>query len=56
MVGDDIEGDVGGGLGAGIASVLVRTGKYRPEAVAAAGIEPTALVDSIAERPPRLDL
>jgi HAD superfamily hydrolase (TIGR01458 family) len=51
MVGDDVEGDVGGGLGAGIASVLVRTGKYRADAVAASGIEPTATIDSIADLP-----
>lgn len=51
MVGDDVEGDVGGGLGAGIASVLVRTGKYRADAVAASGVEPTATVDSIADLP-----
>lgn len=51
MVGDDVEGDVGGGLDAGIASVLVRTGKYSEEAVAAAGITPTATVDSIADLP-----
>ena len=29
MVGDDIESDIGGALGAGLAGVLVRTGKYR---------------------------
>jgi HAD superfamily hydrolase (TIGR01458 family) len=51
MVGDDVEGDVGGGLGAGIASVLVRTGKYREDAVARSGIEPTATIDSFAELP-----
>lgn len=51
MVGDDVEGDVGGGLGAGIPSVLVRTGKYRPGAAAAAGVEPTTTVDSIADLP-----
>jgi HAD superfamily hydrolase (TIGR01458 family) len=51
MVGDDIEGDVGGGLEAGIASILVRTGKYRKDAVAASGIVPTATVDSIADVP-----
>jgi len=51
MVGDDVEGDVGGGLDAGIASVLVRTGKYSEAAVAAAGISPTAIVDSIADLP-----
>ena len=51
MVGDDIEGDVGGGLGAGIASVLVRTGKYEAEKVAESGIEPTATIDSINDLP-----
>ncbi|MEZ5076661.1 MAG: TIGR01458 family HAD-type hydrolase [Solirubrobacterales bacterium] len=56
MVGDDVEGDVGGGLGAGIASVLVRTGKYDEGAVARAAIEPTATVDSIAGVPALLGL
>lgn len=51
MVGDDIEADVGGGLAAGIPSVLVRTGKYREELVAASGIEPTATIDSIVDLP-----
>lgn len=51
MVGDDVEGDVGGGLDAGIASVLVRTGKYSESAVAAAGVSPTATIDSIADLP-----
>jgi len=51
MVGDDVEGDVGGGLGAGIASVLVRTGKYDEDAVSRSGIEPTATIDSVAELP-----
>ena len=51
MVGDDIEGDVGGGLAADIASVLVRTGKFRADAVAASGVSPTATVDSIADLP-----
>jgi HAD superfamily hydrolase (TIGR01458 family) len=51
MVGDDIEGDIVGGLGAGIASVLVRTGKYREDAVAASGVVPSATVDSIADVP-----
>ena len=51
MVGDDVESDVGGALRAGLAGVLVRTGKHRPEAVAASGVEPTATVDSIADVP-----
>ena len=51
MVGDDVETDVGGALAAGLAGILVRTGKYRTDAVAAAGIHPTAIVDSIADVP-----
>ena len=30
MIGDDVEGDVGGALDAGLAGVLVRTGKFKP--------------------------
>ena len=51
MVGDDIESDIGGALRSGLAGVLVRTGKYRADAVAASGIKPTASVDSIADVP-----
>ena len=51
MVGDDIESDIGGALRAGLAGVLVRTGKYREEAVRAAGIEPTATVATVAAVP-----
>jgi HAD superfamily hydrolase (TIGR01458 family) len=56
MVGDDIETDVGGALGAGLAGILVRTGKYRPDAAASSGVEPTATVDSIADVPELLGL
>lgn len=51
MVGDDVESDIGGAQRAGLAGVLVRTGKYREAAVRASGIEPTATVDSIAALP-----
>ena len=51
MVGDDVETDVGGALRAGLAAILVRTGKYRDDAVRASGIEPTATVGSIADVP-----
>ena len=54
MVGDDVETDVGGALDAGLAGILVRTGKYREDAVRASGVEPTATVDSIADVPPLL--
>jgi HAD superfamily hydrolase (TIGR01458 family) len=56
MVGDDIETDVGGAIGAGLAGVLVRTGKFRAEAVASSVIEPTATVESIADVPKLLGL
>lgn len=51
MVGDDVEADVGGAIEAGLAGVLVRTGKYREDLVADSGVEPTATVDSIADLP-----
>ena len=51
MVGDDVETDIGGALDAGIAAVLVRTGKYREDFVRDSGIEPTATIDSVAELP-----
>ena len=51
MVGDDIESDIGGALAAGLTGVLVRTGKYRGEAVSASEVEPTATIDSIAALP-----
>jgi HAD superfamily hydrolase (TIGR01458 family) len=55
MVGDDIETDIGGALGAGLRAVLVRTGKFRADVVEASGIEPTAVVDSIADVPALLE-
>jgi HAD superfamily hydrolase (TIGR01458 family) len=51
MVGDDVEADVGGALAAGLRAVLVRTGKYREDALAASGVTPTEIVDSIADVP-----
>jgi HAD superfamily hydrolase (TIGR01458 family) len=51
MVGDDVEADVGGAIEAGLAGILVRTGKYRDDLVRESGIEPTATVESIAGVP-----
>jgi HAD superfamily hydrolase (TIGR01458 family) len=51
IVGDDVETDVGGGMNAGLAGILVRTGKYREDFVRESGVEPTATVDSIADVP-----
>jgi HAD superfamily hydrolase (TIGR01458 family) len=55
MVGDDVETDVGGALAAGLAAILVRTGKFREDAVSASGVEPGAIVDSIADVPDLLE-
>jgi HAD superfamily hydrolase (TIGR01458 family) len=54
MVGDDIESDIGGALHAGLDAILVRTGKYREDRVRASRIQPTRVVDSIADVPPLL--
>jgi HAD superfamily hydrolase (TIGR01458 family) len=51
MVGDDVEADVGGAMDAGLAGILVRTGKYREDMVKESGIDPTATVHSIADVP-----
>jgi HAD superfamily hydrolase (TIGR01458 family) len=51
MVGDDVEADIGGAMDAGLAGILVRTGKYREELVRDSRIEPTATVDSIVDVP-----
>jgi HAD superfamily hydrolase (TIGR01458 family) len=51
MVGDDIESDIGGGLRAGLTTILVRTGKYREDRVRESGIQPTVTVGSIADVP-----
>jgi HAD superfamily hydrolase (TIGR01458 family) len=50
MVGDDLEADVGGAMAAGLPGVLVRTGKYRQDALQAR-VTPTAIVDSVKDVP-----
>jgi HAD superfamily hydrolase (TIGR01458 family) len=55
MVGDDVESDVGGAQRSGLAGILVRTGKYRADALAASGVRPFAIVDSIAAVPSLLE-
>lgn len=51
MVGDDVEADVGGAIAAGLRGILVRTGKYRSDALQASTVTPTAIVDSIRDVP-----
>ena len=51
MVGDDLWGDVEGAQRAGLTAWMVRTGKFRPDVVAASGITPDRILDSVAELP-----
>ena len=48
MIGDDIITDIGGAQNAGMRSILVRTGKFREEALKNTMIKPTHIIDSIA--------
>jgi len=51
MVGDDVEADVGGAAACGLRTVLVRTGKFREEALDESRVSPDGIVDSIADLP-----
>jgi HAD superfamily hydrolase (TIGR01458 family) len=51
MIGDDIYTDIAGAQISGIRGILVRTGKYREEAVREAAIKPMNTIDSIAGLP-----
>jgi ribonucleotide monophosphatase NagD (HAD superfamily) len=56
MVGDDIAGDVLAAQDVGIGGVLVRTGKFRDDALKLAAGAPDHVVDSIAVVPGLLGL
>jgi HAD superfamily hydrolase (TIGR01458 family) len=51
MVGDDVESDVLAAQRAGVTGVLVRTGKFQPEALRAAEGRPDHVIDSFADLP-----
>ena len=55
MVGDDIEADIAGAQAHGMKTILVRTGKFRPDAVERGRIRPDAIVSSIAHVPDWLE-
>ena len=55
MVGDDLESDIVGAQGVGMRTVLVRTGKFRPDAVESARRRPDGIVSSIAQLPEWLE-
>ena len=49
MIGDDVVTDTGGAMKAGMKGILVKTGKFRQEALAGADPGPTRVIGSIAE-------
>lgn len=51
MIGDDLDADIRGARSAGLVSVAVRTGKYRPEAEEVTQQSADAVLSSIAELP-----
>jgi HAD superfamily hydrolase (TIGR01458 family) len=51
MIGDDVMTDIGGAISCGLSGILVKTGKYRDEALAAAPQKPSAVLSSIADLP-----
>jgi len=55
MVGDDIEGDVAGAQRHGMRTVLVRTGKFRPDDLEHVSTVPDGIVSSIAQLPEWLE-
>lgn len=55
LVGDDIESDVRGGQSFGMRTVLVRTGKFRPESLEGTAVVPEAVLSSIESFPEWLE-
>jgi len=51
MVGDDIEADIAGAQPFGLKTALVRTGKFRPDAVERSTATPDAVLSSVADLP-----
>lgn len=55
MGGDDIATDIGGAQAAGLGTLLVLTGKYRPDTLAASPVVPDRVLGSIADLPALLE-
>jgi len=55
MVGDDVEADIAGAQAHGMRTILVRTGKFRPDVVEATRIRPDGIISSIAQLPDWLE-
>jgi HAD superfamily hydrolase (TIGR01458 family) len=55
MVGDDIEADIRGAQAFGMKTVLVRTGKFRPDDLESSGVVPDMVASSVAVLPEWLE-
>jgi HAD superfamily hydrolase (TIGR01458 family) len=55
MVGDDLESDIQGAQGIGMRTVLVRTGKFRPDTVERSRVQPEGIVSSLGHLPDWLE-
>jgi len=55
MVGDDLETDILGAHKQGMKTILVRTGKFRPDEVERSRVQPDGIVSSIAQLPDWLE-
>jgi HAD superfamily hydrolase (TIGR01458 family) len=55
MIGDDLESDCLGAHRHGMKTILVRTGKFRPDEVERSQVQPDAIVSSIAQLPDWLE-
>ena len=56
MIGDDVDVDVGGAKSAGMKSVLVRTGKFREDALSNSELKPDFIIDSVSDLPGLFEL
>jgi HAD superfamily hydrolase (TIGR01458 family) len=55
MVGDDLEADIAGARRFGLRTVLVRTGKFRPDVVERSEVRPDGIISSLAHLPEWLE-
>src|SRR5207248_10327431 len=55
MVGDDVEGDCVGAHKHGMHTILVRTGKFRPDDIERSSVQPDGIISSIAQLPEWLE-
>ncbi|HEV2592010.1 MAG TPA: TIGR01458 family HAD-type hydrolase [Gaiellaceae bacterium] len=55
MVGDDLEVDIAGAHNHGMRTILVRTGKFRPDEVERSRLQPDGIVSSISQLPEWLE-